>query len=871
MPPISPERWRAISSHLDQALDLPDAERDGWLATLEQRDPALAVELRAMLAEHAAASRQGFLETAVLDARTTRAPSLAGQIVGAYRLLSLIGQGGSGSVWLAERCDGRFKGQAAVKLLNPALIPRAGEERFRREGSILASLTDPRIARLIDAGVSPAGQPYLVLEHVDGQAIDRYCHERRLDVRARLRLFIDVLEAVAHAHANLTVHRDIKPANVLVSTDGQVKLLDFGIARLVHPGGEWPGARSPESSAVNREVGGALTPEFAAPEQLAGGLVTTATDVYALGVLLYILLTGQHPAGDDARSPATLVRAILTKSPRRLPDALSGPAGGAQASAEQAARCDTTPRGLRRLLGGDLDAIVARALKKEPADRYPSVTAFADDLRRFLKGEPVSARPATFRYRAAMFARRNAVGLALFVAVGLLIAALAGVYTLRLSRERDRAQREAAKAVKVSDMLMGLLTSADPYAIRGNAGEPTIRALLDSTAAQVQKELADQPELQVELLTMMGRTYRRLAVYPRARVLLEQALAAGRAAYGREHPAIARALSDLGVMFTEMGDYPAAASRLEESLAMRRRLLGNLHPDVAITLVELGRVYQDQGANGRAEPLQREALSIRTTSLGEGHMETAVSQSDLASVLRVGGDLSGAEALLQQSLETNIRTRGDTHPNTSVSRHDLALIAAARGNHRDAEALLLRSLAVQRAALGPSHPVLAGTLNTYAHVLAAAGRLDDAGAAQDEALAIVGRAFGAEHPLAGIYGLNRAALHLRRHQLEAAESLAREGVRVRSHAPDLVPARRRTLPADWWSPGAARSLLGAILTARGRYPEAEAALLEARRNIESSAETVPGELTLTFARLVQLYTAWDRPQAAAAYRALLRP
>jgi eukaryotic-like serine/threonine-protein kinase len=869
MPPITPDRWRALSPHLDEALDLPPGERDGWLAALAQRDPALAGELRILLVEHAAASHEGFLESAVVDPRAARV-SLGGQVLGAYRLVSLIGQGGSGSVWLAERCDGRFTGHAAVKLLNPALVERAGEERFRREGSILASLTDPRIARLIDAGVSPAAQPYLVLEHVDGQAIDRYCHDRRLDVPARVRLFVEVLEAVAHAHANLIVHRDIKPANVLVRADGQVKLLDFGIAKLIQHG-EWPHARSPESSAVNRVVGRALTPEFAAPEQLSGGLVTTATDVYALGVLLYILLTGHHPAGDDVRSPATLVRAILVKSPARLPDAMTGDAASVQAFAEHAVRCGTTPRRLRHLLRGDLEAIVARALAKNPAERYPSVTAFADDLRRFLRHEPVSARPDTLRYRGAMFARRNAPGLAAFAGVVLLVTALTGVYTVRLSSERDRAQRETAKAVKVNEILMGLLTSADPYAIRGNAGEPTMRALLDSTADQVQKELTGQPELQVELLTLMGRTYRRLAVYARARQLLEQALASAQAVYGPEHVTVAQALNDLGVMFTEMGDYGAAAPRLERALATRRTLLGNLHPDVAITLVELGRVYQDQGFNDRAAPLHREALAIRTASLGEGHRETAVSQSDLASVLRLDGDLQGAEALLLQSLDTNRNTRGDTHPNTSVTRHDLALIAAARGDHREAEALLLRALAIQRPALGPWHPVLAGTLNTFAHVLAAAGRLDEACAAQDEALAIVRRALGPEHQLAGIYALNRAVLHLRRNELEAAEPLAREGLRVRSNAPGVVPARRRTIAIDAWSLGAARSLLGAILAARGRYAEAEAALLEARRDIESSATVSLSELNLTNSRLVQLYTAWGRPQAAAAARALLRP
>ncbi len=392
-------------------------------------------------------------------------------MLGAYRLVSRIGQGGMGSVWLAERCDGRFEGRAAVKLLNIALMGRAGEERFRREGNILARLTHPHIAHLVDAGVSPTGQPYLVLEHVDGQSIDRYCDEHALGIEARLRLFLDVLEAVAHAHANLIVHRDLKPANVLVSVDGQVKLLDFGIAKLLEGDARLDGPNAAETSALTREGGAALTPEYAAPEQVTGGQVTTATDVYALGVLLYVLLSGQHPAGPDVRSPADAGarhrgrRAAARvrrrgRSIRRRHETLT----------RHAAQCGTTPGRLRRTLRGDLDTIVAKALKKNAAERYASVTALADDLRRFLRHEPISARPDTLRYRTATFVRRHARGVAMSAAVVLLLGGLTAFYTSRLATERDRAQREAAKAAKVSELLTGLLTGADPYRESRDAG-----------------------------------------------------------------------------------------------------------------------------------------------------------------------------------------------------------------------------------------------------------------------------------------------------------------------------------------------------------------------------------------------------------------
>ena len=302
-------------------------------------------------------------------------PGLAGQTIGPYTLISQIGQGGMGSVWLAERSDGRFERRVAVKFLNIALMGKSGEERFKREGSILGRLAHPHIAELVDAGVSAAGQPYLVLEYVEGDHIDRYCDQQRLDVEARIRLFLDVLDAVAHAHANLIVHRDLKPSNVLVRNDGQVKLLDFGIAKLLEGEGQEGGA-----TVLTVEGGRAMTPEYAAPEQVTGAPVTTATDVYALGVLLYVVLTGQHPAGSGLRSPADLVKAIVDTEPTRPSEVVSATNANAKETTTNAARRTTTPDKLSRLLRGDLDTIVAKALKKNPQERYASVTALADDL-----------------------------------------------------------------------------------------------------------------------------------------------------------------------------------------------------------------------------------------------------------------------------------------------------------------------------------------------------------------------------------------------------------------------------------------------------------------------------------------------------------
>jgi serine/threonine protein kinase/Tol biopolymer transport system component len=399
MSKLSPDQWRALSPHLDEALGMTDEQRSTWLSSLQTENPTLASQLEILLQEHRALSEEGFLEESAVELPAEA--GLAGRTFGVYTLVSQIGHGGMGSVWLAERSDGRFERRVAVKVLNIALMGKGGEERFKREGRILGRLTHPHIAELIDAGVSPSGQPFLVLEYVDGDHIDRYCDENTLDVRARLRLFLDALRGVKQAHDNRIVHRDLKPSNILVRTDGQAKLLDFGIAKLLESEGQTG------ESPLTLEGGRAMTPEYAAPEQLKGEAVTAVTDVYASGVLLYVLLTGQHPAGAGPHTPASLVKATLEAEPPRPSEIVALTQGNGENAVMNAGKRATTPDKLVRLLRGDLDTIVAKALKKNPEERYPSIKAFADDLQRFLQYEPISARPDAIGYRANKFVRRH--------------------------------------------------------------------------------------------------------------------------------------------------------------------------------------------------------------------------------------------------------------------------------------------------------------------------------------------------------------------------------------------------------------------------------------------------------------------------------
>ncbi len=777
------DRWRVLSSYLDRAMEMEGEELSAWLESLRAEAPDIAADLQALLDEHRALSKESFLDGA---AGLPLEASLEGQTVGAYTLLSQIGQGGMGSVWLARRSDGRFEGQVAVKFLNAALVGRPGAERFRREGTILARLAHPHIARLIDAGVSPLGQPYLVLEHVAGEHIDSWCDSRASGTEARVRLFLDVLDALAHAHANLVVHRDIKPSNVLVTADGCVKLLDFGIAKLLEDTAELGAA-----TALTREGGWALTPEYAAPEQATAGPVTTATDVYSSGVLLFQLLGGRRPAG----TPAETMRALVDAESPRL--------------------CGVP---------GDLATVVAKALKKEPSQRYSSASAFAEDLRRYLDHEPIGARPDTLGYRTAKFLRRRWRGVTVGAAGVLLVAVVTAFYTARLAAERNHAQLEAAKAAKVSELLIGLLTATDPY-VTHDVKEPTVRGLLDAGAERVRRELAGQPELKAQMLTVMGRVYQRLDENSKAQPLLEEAVAIGRR--GPPSEALAQSLNDLGALQRNRGDYAAATQTLGEALAMRRKVLGPEHQDVAVTLDELARAYESRGDNDRAEPLFREALRIRRKVLGDQDSETATSLNDLGLLLWEKGELASAVALLRESLAIHRKVFGEEHASTAALMDNLAAVIEDQGDVAGSEVLFRRALAIRRKVLDKNHIDIAISLNNLSHPLRHEGKLPEAESLLREAVAISQHALGDEHPTTASLQMNLARAELALGHAAAAEPLVRHGLEV----------RRRALRKDDWRTGSAESLLGEVLMALGRYGEAEGLLLHAQGLLKD----IPGQ------------------------------
>lgn len=709
MTSLDPERWRRLSPLLERALDLSGDEREAWLAGVDRRDPALADELRALLAEHRALDAEGFLDREPLAAES--APSLAGSTMGVYRLISPLGRGGMGTVWLAERSDGRFEGRAAVKLLNLALAG-SGEERFRREGNLLARLTHPHIARLLDAGVSASGQPFLVLEHVSGEAIDAYCDRARLGVEARLRLFLDVLAAVTHAHANLIVHRDIKPANVLVTGDGNVKLLDFGVAKLLADDAGAP-------TALTREAGVALTPEYAAPEQITGEPVSTATDVYALGVLLYVLLTGRHPAGKALRTPADLVRATLDTQPPRPSDRVSATREESDTEAAAANR-GTSPERLRRRLRGDLDTIVGKALKKRPEERYTAVADLADDVRRHLAHAPIGARPDTLAYRSSRFVRRNrlAVGLALAA----LAAALAGVVGTALQArtaraQRDFALRQLARAEAINDLDSFLLSDAAP------SGKPfTVSDLLARAERIVARQQNRVDPRRVDLLIAIGRQYQGLDEIASAKRVLGEAYELSRSL---SDPSLrARAACALGSAAGRSGDLAGGEQLVQEGLAE----LGN-EPQLA-----LDRVFCLRRGAEVARPAGQAQLSIDRIRQAQALLrELPVPfellelrlQIDLAESYRAAGRHAEAAAAAEQAaLRLTALGRDDTETAGTLF-NNWALALSQLGRPLEAEVQFRRAIDISRADAGEGavSPML---LINYARVLRELARLDEA-------------------------------------------------------------------------------------------------------------------------------------------------
>lgn len=772
MSTLDPDRWLALSPYLEQALEMNDDERAAWLSSIRGQDPALAGQLESLLQEHLSLAKSGFMEaTPTLNLTSENVPGLAGQRIGPYTLISPIGEGGMGSVWLAERSDGRFERQVAVKFLHGALVGRGNEGRFKREGNILGRLSHPHIAKLEDAGVSSGGIPYLVLEYVQGDHIDRYCDQHKLDVAARIRLLLDVADAVAHAHSNLIVHRDLKPSNVLVSTDGQVKLLDFGIAKLLEGQGQ-DGA----ATMLTLQAGRAMTPEYAAPEQITGAAVTTGTDVYSLGVLMYVLLTGQHPAGLATRSPAELVKAIVDTEPLRLSEIVTSSKSDEPSIAHHAAQRTTTPDKLRGLLRGDLDTIVGKALKKNPHERYSSVAALADDLGRYLRHEPISARPDTFRYRASKFVRRNRTAVALTALI--VLATAAGVIGTLLQarnarRERDFAFRQLKRSQEHDDFLNFLLADAAPSGKLFSVSD-----LLARAEQVVEKQHSADPVRRADLLMWIGTDYSSEDQAAKGRLLVEKAYQLSR---GVSDPSIrARASCALAYCLSQADDLPRAEALTEEGLrdlpddpryAMDRvaclRAGSEASRQAGRTREGVARIQTAQRIV-QASPLATDILKLNTSL-------------DLASAYSDAGQDSKALSSFQEAASF-LSSLGWQQTQTGINLfNDWALELDQIGRPLEAEQIERRAIDIARD--GDSEDaVIPIVLNNYARILRKLNGLDEA---SDYAQRSYEKARKAQNQVVmGQSMLERARIATAQHKFTEASALLSE----------VEPMMRKHLP-----------------------------------------------------------------------------
>jgi serine/threonine protein kinase len=769
--------WTVVSPYLDEVLELDAAQREAWLAALAASRPALAAELRGLLALHDANRASGFMERSPLRDEE----SLAGQQIGPYTLERLLGRGGMGSVWLGRRSDGKFEGRVAIKLLDRRGLGHDAAEQIRHEASVLARLSHPHIARLFDAGVRENGQPYLILEYIEGERIDRYCSARQLPLVARLRLFLGVLDAVAHAQAQLIVHRDLKPSNVLVTADGVVKLLDFGVAALqpLHQSQVAPPADGTQ----------ALTPGYAAPEQLRGEPVSAASDVYALGVLLHVLVTGEHPYGALDVTQTALLRATLTDEPR--------PAS---------ARLTAAPE--RRRVRGDLDAIIARALNRDPVLRYATAAELAADLRRFLGNFPVQARAPTRTYVAQKFAQRHwggvlSVLLTLLVLIGATV--VTTLQTLEARRQRDFARAQLGRAEAINDLNYYVVNAA------GAGGQPvTARDLLARAEHVVERQRLNDAN-RVALLTSIGWEYEARDDHASGLRLLQQAYALSREV--SDPSARAHAACNLAGALANESSTPRNDELIDEGL---RQLpdAAEFALDRAWCLMRAKDVAKDASDAKLALRRAQEAVEALKEVPFPHDIANLQADGELASAFRYAGRYREADTAFANGWSRLVALGRDDTVEAMIWLNNWAVALLQLGRPLDAERQLRRSIELEEAG-APQQSASPWRLRNYSQSLIDLAKFDEATKYGERALREAMRADNSR--AASEVRLGLARIYSVRHDfaratttLDAAES-----------------AMRAVLPAGHFA-------FGALVAERALIAQQQGDLQEALKHIDQA-------------------------------------
>ncbi len=899
---LNPERWAQVERLFDDVADLSAPERAAYLAKVCADDAELRTYVESLARSDLAAdtiiedSIRGVLELALPGTRSLS--DAIGERIGPYRIVRVIGSGGMGVVYLAERADEQYRQHVAIKLVRQQLINPDIAERLVGERQILANLDHPNIARLFDGGTTADGTPYLVMEFIDGMPIDDYCDSRRLNINERLNLFRTICSAVHYAHQNLIVHRDIKPTNILVTGDGTPKLLDFGIAKLLDAGGA-------ATDGLTREGVLMLTPENAAPEQVLDKPITTAADTYALGVLLYRLLCGHPPYRVGSTRPNDMAQVICYQQPER-PSAMvartypSAPPPKEQdpdrVTPERVSRYrSTTADKLKRRLTGDLDNIALMALRKEPERRYRSVNELSEDIRLHLGSMPVLARPDTWNYRTGKFVRRHAAAVAmssLLVAVLIAFGATMIVQNQRIVRERDTAKQ-------VSTFLEEIFMAPDPGNARGL--DITAKEILARGADRIAEQLAGQPVIQATLMETIGRVYFNLGEYEPSIEMLEESLRIRRRVLGEDHGDVAAVKNELAVSLTNTAEYDRALSLLQDALEQNRRQFGESSTEVAANLYNLAELLHATGDLDQAEQFSRESLAIYESQGNQYAKEVAEGKSILATILNAKNELGAAETLYREAIALIKENLGDNHPLIAYYLQNLAVVLQAKGDTEAAEAMFHESIKVTREVFGDEHSLLGGSLVMLGTLLHNKGQLDAAEMAFRDALAVHRNARGLDHPYVAYDMTSLAMLLNDQGKLHESERLLREALKlyeeslgpehqyvastltelgavlIEKGAPEkAIPLLQRAIAirAKDYPPtnplvAATNTVYAHALARLGRYEEAERLLLDNYPNLTGNDGPLDRRSRRALLWTADLYEAWNKPEEATRYRQLL--
>lgn len=721
------EQWNEVNRIVDDALQIDKEERKAFVEQLCGNNPELLTMVTELLDSIAESRTQNFLErdedypshlAAILSRENegTPASAMIGETVGRYEILELIGHGGMSSVFLAQRADRAYEQTVALKLMRRGMDTPSNKSRFRRERNILAKLDHPNIARLLDGGVTGDGLPYLVMEYVEGTQLHDYCDRHRLSIQKRLELFKSVCKAIRHAHANAVIHRDLKPSNILVTENAEVKVLDFGIAKLLEP-------EKPAATTLQTRTGARLlTVTYAAPEQIEGKPVTTASDTYTMGILLYELLTGVHPFSRDGNRPSKIAQAKNRRTP--VTPGKSFEKLDTSNQKEIAGLRSTRPVKLLKILQGDLDAIAMKALRKEPEARYGSADQLLEDLRRREKNRPIVARKDTLRYKTSRFIKRHKTGLGIVVGFLILALAFAGFYTWQITNERNRARQEAQKNRQISNFLVNIFKSANPNVAEGDT--LTARELLNRGLQKVNR--LESPVVKSEMLTILGQSYTGLGDYQTASELFKKALnLSEQSESGNFGIAYATAAYNMGTMLMLRQDFEESVPYLKKAYAIQSRELGPSDRRTIRSLARLGISLRNTGKLDSAEIYVRKALVLQNSKAKSSSDSLLPDiKKDLAYILRKKGSYEEAERLYKDVLA---ETESDTSSNLSDRiqlYNNIAYLHQDQEQYDAAEKYYSKALKSSAGLRGASHPLTNMIRSNFATALMVGGKLQEA-------------------------------------------------------------------------------------------------------------------------------------------------